>query len=470
MSASTRAEIVEALDRLEAGVDLLCELSFDVLDGADGLPVLDRIERVTRKLRAPGHLLIGQLAASASPAQLGGTVALALANRLHITKAEADRRVAEAADLGPRRTLTGQPLQPCLPATAAAQRHGRIGSGHVAVIRTFFKKLPDSVEAADREKAEQDLALNAEGFRPDELSEYARVLKDCLKPNGDFSEEPHRDRTRGITIGRQQSDGMSPIRGHLSPQCRAALEPILAKLAAPGMCNPADAAPIIKGTASAEAVDRDTRGLAQRNHDALQLGLFEFLASKELGRHHGLPTTIVITTTLAELEAGAGRALTTGGTLLPMADVLRLAGAAHHYLAVFDKDKTLALYHGKRLASVEQRLVLLARDRGCTRPGCHVPGYWTQVHHVQGWLAKRRTDIDELTLACGPDNRMAELRKYVTRRNAHGHTEWLPPPHLDHGQPRVNCMHHPERAFRNDDEPAPRRPSCIPPQPPPPFR
>ncbi|MGV7507442.1 DUF222 domain-containing protein, partial [Mycobacterium kansasii] len=84
-------------------------------------------------------------------------------------------------------------------------------------------------------------------------------------------------------------------------------------------------------------------------------------------QHHGLPTSIILTTTLAELEAGAGRALTAGGTLLPMRDVLRLATPAHHYLTIFDKDKTLALYHGKRLASPEQRLALLARDRGCTR-------------------------------------------------------------------------------------------------------
>ncbi|WP_172835049.1 HNH endonuclease signature motif containing protein, partial [Mycobacterium gordonae] len=120
--------------------------------------------------------------------------------------------------------------------------------------------------------------------------------------------------------------------------------------------------------------------------------------------------------------------------------------------AIFDKDKTLALYHGKRLASPEQRLALLARDRGCTRPGCTVPGYWTQVHHLEGWIAKRRTHIDELTLACAPDNRMVELRKYITRRNAHGHTEWHPPAHLDHGRPRTNCMHHPERPLRADDD------------------
>ncbi|WP_238600947.1 hypothetical protein, partial [Mycobacterium celatum] len=33
-----------------------------------------------------------------------------------------------------------------------------------------------------------------------------------------------------------------------------------------------------------------------------------------------------------------------------------------------------------------------------------------------------------------------------------GDTEWIPPPHLDHGQPRTNRYHHPEKLLRDDDE------------------
>ncbi|MDQ1322383.1 MAG: hypothetical protein QG655_3630, partial [Actinomycetota bacterium] len=32
-------------------------------------------------------------------------------------------------------------------------------------------------------------------------------------------------------------------------------------------------------------------------------------------------------------------------------------------------------------------------------------------------------------------------------------TEWIPPPHLDRGQPRTNNLHHPERILRPDPEP-----------------
>lgn len=458
MPASTCEEITEVLDGLAGFADRLCALSFDVLDTVDGLAVMERIETVVRRLRFPGHALITHLADTATGMELGGTLAQALADRMRITKGEADRRIAVAADLGARRAMTGAPLAPVLEATAAAQRRGTLGEDHIDIIRKFFKKLPDSIDAPTREQLDHELALNAEGFRPDELAEFARVLTDCLKPDGDFVEDiadKERARKRGITLGRQQPDGMSAIRGLLSPEARTVLEPILAKLAAPGMANPDDPDPVVSGKAPADAVDRDTRDAAQRTHDALLAVLHDALASKTLGQHHGLPTTIVLTTTLAELEAGAGRALTAGGTLLPMADVIRLASHAHHYLAIFDKDKTLALYHGKRLANPEQRLVLLGKERGCTAPGCTVPGYWTQVHHVRSWLATRTTHIDDLTLACGIHNRMVEHRNYTTRKNAHGDTEWLPPPHLNYGRPTTNCMHHPERLLRakEDDEP-----------------
>lgn len=160
---------------------------------------------------------------------------------------------------------------------------------------------------------------------------------------------------------------------------------------------------------------------------------------------------IVITTTLQELEAGCGKALTGGGTLLPMSDVIRLASHAHHYLAIFDKGKALALYHTKRLASPAQRIVLYATDRGCSFPNCDVPGYLCEVHHVKPWARTHTTDINDLTLACGPNHGLAE-QGWITRKNSRGDTEWIPPPHLDRDQPRVNTYHHPEKLLRPDED------------------
>ncbi|WP_156745938.1 HNH endonuclease signature motif containing protein, partial [Mycobacterium sp. 1423905.2] len=172
----------------------------------------------------------------------------------------------------------------------------------------------------------------------------------------------------------------------------------------------------------------------QRNHDGLLAACRALLCSGNLGQHNGLPASIIVTTTLRELEA-AGKGLTGGGTLLPMSDVIRLSRHAHHYLAIFERGKALALYHTKRLASPAQRIVLYSKVRGCSAPGCDVPGYYCEVHHVTPYAQCHTTDINDLTLACGGDHALAE-KGYLTRQNANGDTEWIPPPHLDHGQPR----------------------------------
>ena len=77
-----------------------------------------------RRQPAVEHPLINQLAEQADATELGGKLAPALADRLRISRAEASRRIHEAADLGERRALNGEPLPPVLPATAEAQRNG----------------------------------------------------------------------------------------------------------------------------------------------------------------------------------------------------------------------------------------------------------------------------------------------------------------------------------------------------------
>jgi hypothetical protein len=453
MCSSSREEIVEVFDALEADLDRALALSFDVLTTPERLAMLALCESVRRRLPAVEHPLINQIGEQADQTELGGKLPSALADRLRITRAEASRRIGEAADLGERKAITGEPLPPVLTATAAAQRAGRIGAGHVAVIRGFWHRLPGFVDVETREHAEAQLALLGGQHRPDELAKLAAKLTDCLHPDGDFTDDD-RARRRGITIGAQGLDGMSPISGYLTPEARATIDAVLAKLAAPGMCNPDDQIPAIDGAPDEEAIGRDARSAAQRNHDALNAGLRALLASGDLGQHNGLPASIIVSTTLAELEAGCGKALTGGGTLLPMSDVIRLAAHAHHYLAIFDQSKAIGLYHTKRLASPGQRIVLHAKDRGCSFPNCDVPGYLAEVHHVTPYAKCGTTDVNDLTFGCGGHHPLAE-KGWTTRKRKDGTTEWIPPPHLDYGQPRTNTYHHPEKLLLREDDEAP---------------
>src|SRR5882757_2290646 len=114
MGSSSREEIIEVFNALDADLDSLCELSFDVFTTPERMRALERLERAARRLRSPQHALINQLDAQAGDEELGATLCSALADRLRITEAEAGRRIHEAADLGERRALTGEPLAPQL--------------------------------------------------------------------------------------------------------------------------------------------------------------------------------------------------------------------------------------------------------------------------------------------------------------------------------------------------------------------
>src|ERR1700731_1282028 len=197
MRSSSREEIVEDFDDLHEVVSRPLNHSYDALTTPEGLSMLERLERETRRLPIPGHALINQVSRHAGEVELGGKLGQALANRLRITRGEASRRIHEAADLGERKAITGEPLPPKLEATAAAQLAGEIGAAHVAVIRGFWHRLPDFVDVETRAKAEAQLARLGGQHRPDELSKLADKLTDCLNPDGNFT-DADRARRRGI--------------------------------------------------------------------------------------------------------------------------------------------------------------------------------------------------------------------------------------------------------------------------------
>ncbi|MDT5011716.1 MAG: hypothetical protein QOH57_3333, partial [Mycobacterium sp.] len=125
---------------------------------------LQRVETVARCLPALCHEAINELAEHGTVAELGGSVRDALADALRITRGDAARRIEQATDLGPRHTLTGEPLPPRLEATAAGQAAGAISDQHITQIRGFFTRLPHWVDEATRVEAERQLAQIAAAY------------------------------------------------------------------------------------------------------------------------------------------------------------------------------------------------------------------------------------------------------------------------------------------------------------------
>lgn len=452
---------MEGIGDLAVIVDKLSAAAFDEVPVAELLEVQSALEQVYRRLPAVQHRVMAAVKAQSSPAELGiRSWADVLSIRLRISNTEACRRLTEGELLGPRRSVAGEPLEPQYPATAAALARGELSAEHVRIITRTMKKIPPRVDAQTRARAEADLAGVASIQAPEALRSAASLLLELLDPDGpepnDEDAIDRREMFRQLILGPQDADGLSDLRAKVTPEFRAYLEPALGKLAAMGMCNPNDETPVTKGTPSAEAVAADTRSLGQRQHDALMTIARTALASGELGEHNGLPVTVVVTTTVTELEDAAGVARTGGGSKLPMCDLIRMAGHARHYLSVFDEHAAVPLYLGRarRTASPGQRMVLHARDRGCTYPGCPVPAYLCQSHHAEtDYRAGGKTDIPNLGLACGPHNRLVKEGGWKTRIGKSGRVEWIPPPQLDAGPPRVNPLHHPEDLLGRGEDP-----------------
>jgi hypothetical protein len=185
------------------------------------------------------------------------------------------------------------------------------------------------------------------------------------------------------------------------------------------------------------------------------------LASGDLGKHRGLPVMVIVSTTVEELTDLAGPAATAGGSLLPIRDLIRMAAHANHYLAVFGDidDRPLFLGRSKRIASADQRIVLHARDIGCSFPGCTVPGYLTEAHHIREWADGGPTDVDNLTFACPAHHKLAGPApdQWHTAKGPRSRARWYPPVHLEPRQrPRINRFHHPGEilvATSSDDPP-----------------
>ena len=443
-----RERIIAALDAIDAAHDVLRETSSDVVGNMFRVDVAERLEIQERTNRGLMYRYFGEIADPPDEAGSIPATRTALWKRLRITPHEITRRCKLAARIRPRRSLTGPPVPPELPALAAAVEAGAVGDDHIRAVCGAVDVLPACVAPTDAAAAERKLVEQATKVDAGIVVKLGKRIADYLNPDGLFSDED-RARRRGLHLGPQGPDGMSRLSGVLDPEARCYFEAIEAAVR-PGRHLP-------EGTEA-----RDGRTPAQRCHDALKLGLQTAIASGGLGVHRGHPVTVVVTTTLAELDQAAraaadssvpmpAPATTGGGSRLPMRDLIAMAANAIHYLAVFDDHTERPLYLGrqKRVATADQRLICYARDRGCTRPNCLESGYRCEVHHAPEWARGGRTDADKLFFACGADHAMASRGELHTQVTENGRLGWTD----NTGPPEINHAHHPDELLRGDPDP-----------------
>ncbi|WP_198347612.1 HNH endonuclease signature motif containing protein [Nocardia terrae] len=437
--------------------DLLIDDSLDSVSD-DGLAEMMREWETTKRRQAAfEHKMIQQAKNRGLPEKAGlkDDVTKFLEQTLRLGHAEARARVNAAELLGVRQE-GGQLVEPTLAWTAAVQEMGLVSADSARRIAKIMDRIPADIDPVQRDKAEIQLAYFATQSTPDDLPKVGDRILGHLDPDGTLTKEADRQRRRGITLGKQELDGMSAGTLSLTPIARALLDGVFAELARPGMCNPEDPespwrAEGVEADVLEAAARRDNRSCAQRQHDALVALLRPEMGPANLGSHRGLPVSTIITMSLAEVEAAAGVATTASGGTVPMEEALVLAEKSKPFLAIFDHNgRPLHLGETKRLGNSAQRLALIAAERGCTRPGCSTPATLCQVHHVTEWSKGGLTDIENLTLACDACHSLIGdgPKKWKTvvmpEDSEHaGRIGWIAPAHIDPTRtPHVNDRHH----------------------------
>ncbi|WP_223622303.1 HNH endonuclease signature motif containing protein [Microbacterium sp. EST19A] len=453
----------DVLDRVVTDLDSV--LSGDALAG---LPDAERMDvlRVAGEAFRRVEAVVVETTASADPefshsfGCRGQNELLQRVLRVDVAGATRVGKVADAVrrDVSPS---SGERLPARYPALREALLDGVVGvSGFLAAItpidkaaHRFGREVLREADAAladyargyraterdvetDADDSDTDAAPKADAAppaTPEDLRQFALVLAMVLDPDGPEPSEHGARHQRFVTIGRLK-DGLHAIRGHLLPDVAAQLQAII-----DAQCNPKTDGPPMPGVqfqpiddawpgepgepgelgdpSGPESVDRRSAG--QKRHDALATALGIAARHEEMPTLGGASPTLVVHVDAKDVAAGTGWARI-AGSLAPVG----LHVAAHTACTgsiqrvLFDEGRIVGITVTDRVFPVHQRRAILARDKECLIPGCHVPASWCEIHHVVEHSRGGPTHTDNGVALCWWHHRSLDTSGWEIRMNA----------------------------------------------------
>ena len=194
-TATVTAPLSAVVDALVTGGSVAGLSDSDLLAEVRGL------ETARRRLAAVEHRLLLEV----EQRGLAGRLALRstsgwLQGLLRLSPHEAKRRVDAAHGCGPRRTLTGEQLEPLLPALAAAQAAGEVSPEHLNVIVRTLDRFRTGLTVAQFAAAEETLLQAARAARPREVAIAGARYRAYLDPDGVLADEREQDRQRELPL------------------------------------------------------------------------------------------------------------------------------------------------------------------------------------------------------------------------------------------------------------------------------
>jgi hypothetical protein len=343
----------------------------------------------------------GRGATGADTAALGAWVR----SLVNVTRGEARHRAEVGA------ALFTDPVAADLAETRAAALSGQLSTRHVSAIAAAVVQLSppttpvDVVDDDTRRDAQRVLVENAAVLDPTQTKVLAKRTLAVLDPRaGDrlARDEDLRDIQRGLTFT-PDGTGLVHVRGALTPVCAGLLATVIDADSAPR--------PAADGTP-------DHRSSAQRRHDGLQRVLERVLAADGLlPSTHGSPYRLVVTvphtTLLARLQRSSSHGeapvqpglLPDGWPISPLTVQTMACDADLVPILVDDGHQPLDVGDTQYAFPAKIRTAIIARDKGCTYPGCGAPPPWCDAHHLVRFRDRGPTSVDNGALLCGRHHR-----------------------------------------------------------------
>jgi len=354
-----------------------------------------------------------------------------LLQRALLTDAPSASKIVKAADLVHREVslVSGERLPARWPALRSALLDGAVGIAGVLaatapieyartrvgtderlwvddVLAGHARGLRDAEAAADTADGDgADAAgaeLDADGVgvadevvgppaTADDLRLLSSTLAMLLDPDG--AEPTDRDAQQGrfLNLGRLHK-GAHRLAGSITPEVAAQLQLIFDAFNNPRVGG-APAPGVVFTEASADDADDefnadprnviDSRTASQKRHDALAAALGIAARHDEMPSLGGASPTLVVHVDAKDLTAGTGWATIPGREApVPLSVAAHTACTGAIQRVLFDEGRIIGITTTDRVFNAHQRRAIVARDRECLIPGCHVPASWCEIHHV----------------------------------------------------------------------------------------
>ncbi|WP_434441317.1 DUF222 domain-containing protein [Lentzea sp. E54] len=328
--------------------------------------------------------------------------------------------VARAEVLTREVTPSGAVLEPSLPATAEAVAEGALSGEHISAVAEVMQDLPPEAEQPVVEFARQHEPAAVRSFG----KELAYRLHQRDAEPREAEQKPPVNRLRMEWKGDQLE-----VSARLDKITGAKFEAMIDPLAKP------------RPTTPEEGPDPRTR--AEREGDAFADLIDLMLRADRLPEHGGEPVTLTLTMAYQDLAEQTGFATLDTRERIPATLVRRLACNAGVIPVVLGgRSEQTNIGRKTRTFPASIRRLLVARDQGCSFPGCDRPPKHCDAHHLRFWSQGGETSVDNAALLCRHHHTLIHQSDWEVKLRD-GTPTFIPPAWLDPARtPRTNTTPH----------------------------